>query len=262
MVFNCRLKVLKTVWVLLGLLLFSSASAAQTNSLVVLFGDSITVGFNSGRRIDFPSGSTTISGPRQFLSDLLNDPAAPRNTIVANWGAGGTSSANGITRITSNLDASRANNPADQFIVLIMYGTNDFGQGISTSTTAFNNNILVFLARNVGYLPIVGTVTPRSDRDIGPLAAAITAEVTANNAQVVDQFSFFNARPLEQNFELEISLLSGQPIRLHPNDDGYRLLAQNWFDGALQNLIPVTFPPPPPAPPVLIAPLLPLLLED
>jgi len=239
------------------LLLFSSASDAQTRSLVVLFGDSITVGFNSGRRIDFPNGSTTISGPRQFLSDLLNDPNQNRNAVVANWGEGGTSSSRGVDRIRSHLGIASNNNPADQFFVMLMYGTNDFGRGISLGTTAFNNGQMIRSARLSGYLPVVGTV------NIGPLAASIASIAAINNAQVVDQFSFFNARPLAQNFELETSLITGQLIRLHPNDDGYRRLVQNWFDGALRNLISVALPPPPPPPPPFaIAPIIPLVLED
>jgi len=197
MAVNIR-KIIKTIELSIALILFffSQFAAAQTNSLVVLFGDSITVGFNSGRQINFPAGSTVIGGPREFLSDLLNDPNQFRDSTVVNWGEGGTTSTRGVQRISINLGLSRQANPAERFFVLIMYGTNDLGQGISEGTTAFNNGQMIRSARLSGYVPIVGTITPRSDRNIGPLAASIANIAAINNAQVVDQFSFFNARPL------------------------------------------------------------------
>ena len=265
MVVDTYKKLMKTVssLVLFISFVFSQVIYAQTSSVVVLFGDSITAGFNSGRSRDVGNGDAGISGPTQFLSDMLNNPNQPRPSTVVNWGIGGSSSTSGVQRMSGNLAATVRDHQADQYFVMIMYGTNDLGRGIGAGTTAFNNSIMVSLARNAGYLPVVGTVTPRSDRDDSALAASIASAATSNGAQVVDQFAFFNARPLAQNFELELSFITGEPIRLHPNDDGYLRLVQNWFDGALQDLIPVFVAPAPPAPPPLIvAPLLELLLEE
>jgi len=234
---------IKKILVLSTLFVFAAiheVSVAQTNSVIVLFGDSITVGFNRGRPIINANGSTTISGPRAFLSDILNDPDQPRPSIVANWGEGGSSSSRGVQRIVAQLSVTRNAIPADQYFVLIMYGTNDFGRGIGTSTTAFNNQEMIRRARSVGYTPIVGTVTPP----------------VANNAPVANHFGVFSQRPLIDLVELETSGLTGLPIRLHPRDVGYQLIAQTWFDQVLSGLIE------PVAEPVVVAPIIQLLLGD
>jgi len=250
---------IKKILVLSTLFVFAAiheVSVAQTNSVIVLFGDSITVGFNRGRPIINANGSTTISGPRAFLSDILNDPDQPRPSIVANWGEGGSSSSRGVQRIVAQLSVTRNAIPADQYFVLIMYGTNDFGRGIGTSTTAFNNQEMIRRARSVGYTPIVGTVTPRSDRNLAPLAGAIFNTAVANNAPVANHFGVFSQRPLIDLVELETSGLTGLPIRLHPRDVGYQLIAQTWFDQVLSGLIE------PVAEPVVVAPIIQLLLGD
>lgn len=245
---------------LLCLLPLSFSSLAQTQTVVVLFGDSITVGFNSGRPVINGNGSTTLSGPRQFLSDILNNPAAPRSSTVVNWGAGGTPTTVGVARMRSNLTTTRADVDGDRFFVLIMYGTNDFGNGIGASTTAFNNRVMINIAREEGYMPVVGNITPRSDRDILPLTAEVFNAALASNAVAVDHFTAFSQRPLDELLEQEISVISGLPIRLHPNDTGYRIIAANWFSQALNVLIPRTDGTSS-APPI-VAPIIQLILED
>lgn len=236
-------------------------AATASNTLIVLFGDSITVGFNSGRQVRNGDGSITLSGPRQFLSDILNNPDAPRpKTIrpstVANWGEGGTNTMRGLQRIDSNLQTARAAFPGDRCIVLLMYGTNDFGFGLNTSTTLFNTRQMIRRIRSNGCTPVVGNLTPRSDRNLRPLSAAIGSVVNQEGAILVDQFTDFNQRALSRFFEEERSSITGRLIRLHPNDTGYRVIAGNWFNRALRSLIaPVELP-------LVITPITSLLLDE
>lgn len=215
----------------------SSYAAQESRSLVILFGDSITVGFNSGRRVDFGNGSTTLSGPTRFLSDILNNDDEPRPTTVVNWGVGGSSSSLGVQLLSATVVLTRGTHSHDNCFVLVMYGTNDFGRGISSTTTMFNNREMIRQTRAEGCTPIIGNLTPRSDRDLAPLSSGITAIAASENAIVVDQFGSLSQQPLDVFFELETSLLTGGLIRLHPNDSGYLRIARNWFNQALRGLI-------------------------
>lgn len=233
----------------------SSQAMAQQRSVIVMFGDSITVGYNSTRQIRNGDGSTTLGGPRQFLSDRLNNSDERRPSTVVNWGEGGTNTARGLQRISNNLGTTRTAYPDDRCFVLLNYGTNDFGFGLDASTTVFNTREMIRRIRSAGCTPIVGNLTPRSDRDLARLSRAVGSIAASENALVVDHFSVFSQKPLVYNFELERSSRTGEFLRLHPNEAGYQLLVSNWFNRALSGLIaPIESP-------LVIVPILQLLLD-
>lgn len=242
--------------ILINFIAVGGVAAQQQDSVIVMFGDSITVGFNSTRPIRNGNGSTTLSGPRQYLSDALNNPDQPRPSTVVNWGEGGTNTERGLQRISSTLASTRSVYPDDRCFVLLMYGTNDFGFGLGTSTTLFNTRQMIRQIRARGCVPIVGNLTPRSDRDLAPLSRAVGSVAAAENAVVVDHFATFTVRPLVYFLELERSVRTGELLRLHPNEAGYRLIARNWFDRALSRLIvPIELQP-------VLVPIYQLLLDD
>ncbi len=240
-------------------------------TVIALFGDSITVGENlnlTNRPI--PAGSTSHDGcPSVYLSGLLtNEPerlsdvncpteelSAPiyngnnevRNAIVANWGIGGSSTGFGSRRLLNSLLDTKSQLAGNNYIVLIMYGTNDLNFGISSQTTAENIDAMISTARSsfVGFTPIIGAVTPRDDRpssgpsSIQSLNAQIRSVASMRNAPYVDHFANFVNFPGSFNAVLDQEQFGSQLVRLHPNDQGYLLIAEAWFEQQLKNLIPV-----------------------
>jgi lysophospholipase L1-like esterase len=234
-------------------------------AVVIVFGDSITAGFsregndlNGNPNVEkgIGSGQTDFGLPDQFLSKFLAE--SRRNAVVVNWGYGGTSSTFGEMRISGNTAQTANEYDGSQYLILIMYGTNDNGQGISPSTTGFNIRNMIIRARSNGYIPFVGSLTPRDDEDVTPYNASIhQAAVTSNPPAVfVDHFTNYETVAPPDGFALltsEFSNFKQQTVRLHPTNEGYEVIAQHWFDTVLADLIEPH--------PVVIAPIL-LLLDD
>jgi hypothetical protein len=57
---------------------------------------------------------------------------------------------------------------------------------------------------------------------------------------VVDHYTRFISQPggWTTLMEQEVSPTTGQLIRLHPNDQGYLIVAETWFDKRLKDVIP------------------------
>ncbi len=231
--------------------LYVPLSVASEQTVIALIGDSITVGYNANYQTPTGAGTTTHGLPAISLNTLL----VKRNTVVSNWGVGGSSSAYGSSNITSFLNATTSQHNGDIYYTLIIYGTNDFGHGIGSSTTGFNIGQMIDKARSAGYEPIIGTLTPRSDQSVIFRNSKINSNAIAKNAFVVDHYTRFINEPggWETLIDAEISVLSGNSIRLHPNDAGYLVIAENWFDSRLKNIIELD---------VNIVSIISLLLDD
>ncbi|MBL4671861.1 MAG: SGNH/GDSL hydrolase family protein [Arenicella sp.] len=250
----------------LVLLFIGVAQAAEEEpyeAVVVLFGDSTTTGFNAAfQNSRFGSGSTTLGCPTIYLNNILRqeEPRTDqqicsteaydspildqnkqvRNAIVANWGFGGSDTTNGEGRISSNLSETKVAYEADNYFVLIMYGTNDNAFGVSTSTTNFNIRQMIIKARALSYQPIVGTILPRDDLNVQPYNSEIVNAANQEGAFVVDHASRFISQPggWQSLIEQEVDPATGELVRLHPNDQGYLIIAETWFDQRLKDLIP------------------------
>lgn len=268
------------VGLVLGGVITVSSAAQNERSVIVLLGDSTTVGFNSNFGDRFANGTTergcpTIyltnillkQGPRSVSEDcpttiypspILDANNEIRDVVVANWGIGGTSSEKGVERISSNLQKTRRAFPASNYYVLIVYGTNDFGFDISASTTNFNIRMMIRKARQAGYIPVIGTITPRDDRDVTPYNSEIKSAANRENAPIVDHFARFIRQPggWRSILQQEIGVNSGRLVRFHPTDEGYLIIAETWFDQYLRNAIE------PNDPSLNIAPILDILLND
>ena len=233
--------------------------SAETN-VIALFGDSITVGENNA--FPWPLRPFTANGrianqgafpplpPSDGLDTLLI--AQGRPSTVVNWGIGGSTTDTGAARIFGNIGFTRATIPADNYYVLIMYGTNDFGGGLSESTTGFNTLLMIDRARAAGYIPVIGTLTPRIDRDVTPYNQQIIAAANIRGVPVVDHFSRF----WQFGFDLlDVEVFNGSIVRLHPTAFGYTVIQQLWFDAFLANAIE-------PIGNIVISPILELLLDE
>lgn len=208
------------------------AWAQQEPNVVMMFGDSITTGYpiinaNTTSPIGISQGPSV-----EKLESLLDSSGRP--TDVLNWGSGGTSSTQGLDRITNNINSVKSSHSgADAYFILIMYGTNDIGQGISSSTTGFNTRAMIDNARARGVVPIIGNLTPRADRDVTAHNSAIVSAANARNARLVDFNSAFNN--YSPNFQALMNYEGG--LYLHPNQTGYDFIATLWFQNGLKDLI-------------------------
>ena len=296
---------------------FSLEDAEQ--SLVVMFGDSIAVGFqglvgNDVTSFQAPAGGglqgfgcptilmsnlLRIEGERltsqgvPCVTEVISTPARDRveasglarNTIVVNWGESGSTSSRGASRIIGDLAQAAANTPAAvQRFVLIHYGTNDPGNGIGSSTTAFNTRLMIQRARQAGFTPAVSTLLPRRLFDTQSLGNSIRGAGNTENAPVVDMFNAYLNFPGTPSSSFRLSGLAGfqggasnlLPIesfaisattfvttRLHPNDQGYSVMVETWFEQLLEDAIePAPEPEPEQEDPLVLVPIINLLLEE
>jgi len=245
--------------------LFTSQCAVATEiNVIALFGDSITVGENN----DFPlsqrpgngggrlanDGLSPILPPTNKLSDLLVEER--RESSVVNWGIGGSGSNSGASRISGNLATTQSAFPANNYYVLILYGTNDFSRGLSQSDTRFNTALMIDRARAQGFVPVIGTLTPRADRNVSSYNTQIVAAANSRGAAVVDHYSRFLQDGNNGLSLLDTEFFGGQVLRLHPTSEGYDVIASTWFD---QFLITAIAPEPDR---VDISPIISLVLSD
>ena len=242
----------------------AQSNSTDNRSVVTLFGDSITVGFNNDFRDRDGNGSTDRGcttlyltnmllnqGPRaegnSCRTDNLNSPILDanedlRDAIVVNWGEGGTTSERGLSQVTSVLSNVKVTHQGSQYIVLIMYGTNDPNEEISAATTGFNNREIIRRAKLQGFSIAVSNLTPRSDRSVIAYNNEIRSAALSESVTFVDMYSkFTNYSPggFTSLIDLEINSLTNEVFRLHPNDQGYLVITETWFDQALKALIPV-----------------------
>ena len=258
-----------------GLMISTIVGATETETLVVLFGDSITAGiyvpngppgaglacqpgespcsacFEDEHCNGIGGGATTFAPPDIDLGQILNKSRRP--SILVNWGHGATTSGpseemlgnDGAGRIRANLLSSKSQFPAAQNIVLIMYGTNDFSQNLSSTDTGWFIRDMIKKARasDVGFTPVVATIPPRQGEDVLSRNNAITAAANVEGADIVDIYA-------------AISNGGGNLLYdgIHPSLEGYQVIAQSWFDTFLALAIEQQ--------PPSIAPVIFLLLEE
>lgn len=245
-------------------------AAEQDPAVVVIFGDSITsdqgfAGSSGGTAVEERNRDGALNDGRlsQGLTTLLNESRRP--SLVPNWGHGGTPTGNngnntdpnnGVDRISNSLGLSKSRHAGSQYIVLIMYGANDVDYGISSSDTGFNIRIMIDRAISQEYVPIVATLTPRTDEDVRSRNSAITSSValrTEEGAKLVDMYRFFCAAA--GNPDCPKAPFANLLVdTVHPNDDGYTVIVETWFNEFLAGAIE--------AQPVIITPILQLLLDE
>ncbi|NIM90298.1 MAG: hypothetical protein GTO17_05040 [Candidatus Aminicenantes bacterium] len=184
------------------------------------FGDSITYGY-----INFEAAPDKGYIPR--LEMLLDQQFG--ETEVVNEGWPGEKTFNGLARIDSVIRDHLA-----QYL-LLMEGTNDIiSRKISMDTTVFNLEQMVQKCIDFGVFPAVATIIPRKDwrwdneffRDrIFYLNDQIHELAQGLPIPLVDQFELFYSYPEEEGGWR--SLLSDHN---HPTEEGYQLMAEEWFD--------------------------------
>jgi lysophospholipase L1-like esterase len=204
------------------------------------YGDSITDG----------DGSYDLRGYRGLLQPQLQ--AHFGQGTINNQAASGTRSKNGANRITRVLPYVA---PA---YVLILYGTNDWNDGECRDDfpcyTIDSLRAMIRDAKARQTLPVISSIIPCNtgydartppERNVwvSDMNALIKPMALEEGAVYVDAYSAFMAVP---DFHALFS------DHVHPNDAGYRILADQWFKAISQpaataqghEIAPPVMPPP------------------
>jgi lysophospholipase L1-like esterase len=189
---------------------------------VTAFGDSITQGVLELKRRGF--GLITGNNYPNLLQASLRglDPA----WTVVNRGVGGEETAQGARRLPSVLAIDKSG------FVLIMEGANDASDCLDANFAVNNLRQMVHIAKASNAIPIIGTITPNFRND--PCAQDVANQISvlvrglaaAENIQLAEIYNGMNDR----------SLFGVSPDRdpLHPNEAGYRVMANIWQQALLQ----------------------------
>jgi acyl-CoA thioesterase-1 len=186
------------------------------------FGDSITQGVLELKRRDFrlTTGNTYPALLQGKLQSL--DPA----WRVVNRGVGGERTPQGVGRLPSVLAIDRPG------FVLILEGANDASLCADSHTVAGNLRTMVGIAKGNKSIPIIGTIPPnfRNDpcaQEVIDLAnREIRGFASAEHVVLAEIFNGMNDR----------ALFGIAPDRdpLHPNERGYAVMADIWFQAMLR----------------------------
>jgi lysophospholipase L1-like esterase len=207
-------------------------------NVYMAFGDSITEG----------EGSKNDLGYRDNLQAELGEWFGAGR--IENQGLSGTRSNAGAARVRESLDKTK---PA---YTLILYGTNDWNDYSCRSEfpcfTIDSLRTMVRAAKNRQSMPILSTIIPCNtgyDARVPPSRNLWIADMNAlivemaheEQVPVADSFAAFMAAP-----DLHALFFD----HVHPNDAGYDILAQTFFDAISQQAAAATSRPVP----VLLAP--------
>jgi lysophospholipase L1-like esterase len=193
-------------------------------NLYLAFGDSITSG----------DGSSDEAGYRDWLRASLR--AYWGKADITDDGAPGTKSNKGETRVGSSLARTR---PA---YLLILYGTNDWNDAECRTEfpcyTIDSLRSMILQARDAGAFPILGTIPP-----VNPSYADRDAEARNDWVKRMNDL----VRTMAKQERVPIAEIHGSFLKqaslpalyydfLHPNDAGYQLIAQAFFDAITKPL--------------------------
>ena len=204
----------------------SSVSFGSNNpQTVAAFGDSITLGVLEERRIR--AALETSNNYPNILQGLLQrlDPA----WRVTNRGRGGELVQGGATRIGEVLRSDRPG------FILIMEGTNNASRCDDAALIRANLRTMVERAKANQTIPLLGTIPPNFRNDpcahdvIDAANSLIRALASAEGIVLAEIFDGMNNR--------ELFGLAPDRDPLHPNEEGYRVMANIWL-AALKQAIP------------------------
>jgi acyl-CoA thioesterase-1 len=189
---------------------------------VTAFGDSVTFGFLDQKRQGFRL--TTSNNYPNILQDRLRslDPA----WRVVNRGVGGEHSREGAARIGSIL---RLDQPG---FILILEGTNDAHQCMDSRALINNLSSMVRIAQANKTIPIIGTIPPSFRNN--PCADDIIAEANAGIHALAQGSGVVVAEVFDGMNQRDLFGISPDRDPIHPNEQGYRVLADIWFQALMQ----------------------------
>jgi lysophospholipase L1-like esterase len=210
----------------------SSTSSSQTAAnfdfgnneakKVTAFGDSITFGFLDLQRRGLRL-TTSNNYPNILQAKLQGlDPA----WRVINRGVGGEHTGDGAGRIGSILRLDRPG------FILIMEGTNDAHQCMDGAAATANLANMVRAAQANKTIPILGTVPPSFRNN--PCADDVISEINANIHSMAAASGVVVAEIFDGMNQRDLFGIAPDRDPLHPNEQGYRVMADIWYRAILQ----------------------------
>ncbi len=145
---------------------------------------------------------------------------------MVNRGVGGEHTGEGAARIGSILRIDRPG------FVLILEGTNDAHQCMDSRAALNNLASMVRAAQANQTIPIIGTIPPSfrnnpcADDVIAQLNPQIQSLAAASGVVVAEIFDGMNQR--------ELFGISPDRDPIHPNEQGYRVMANIWYQAMMQ----------------------------
>jgi lysophospholipase L1-like esterase len=208
---------------------------------IMPLGDSITFGLQSstggGYRVELfrkavaDSHLITFVGRQSTGPNTLDGQPFPKN----NEGYSGATIATGGNQLANRVDAAFSANPPN--IVLLHIGTNNLYQGLPQGVTGQLGDLIDQVINDApNALIVVAQITPLGSATNGVQAynAAIPAIVqqridAGKHLLLVNMSAAFAAA----NNNVSALLADG----VHPNDQGYAIMAQTWYD-AIEGVLP------------------------
>lgn len=183
-------------------ILFSSAPGKKGeihSRTIICFGDSLTYGTGAGENMDYPSQ----------LSKLIDRP-------VMNAGVPGDTTARALQRLERDVLAKSPD------VVLITLGGNDLKNGVAKNIAFENLKLIVESIQKQGARVIIGGLQfPLRDRGFGRAYKKLADETGASLIPDILEGIIGNRD------------LMSDPI--HPNDKGYTIMAQKFYEAILQH---------------------------
>jgi len=198
-----------------------SVAQEQANIRVLCFGDSFTYG-TTQRGAPGLASLSPIEGYVPKLKRLLEGELDHKFTMI-NSGLGGEDTSEGLARLPAEL---RIYNPD---MVLLWLGVVDVNTNEKARFTLARNNLaaMMQMITRHGAQVVVGTFPPLNPDGF----RALTPENLPRLNNVIRQEANAQQVPVaghERAFGDDLTLIG--PDGLHPNDSGYQLIAETWFE--------------------------------
>ncbi len=184
----------------LGYRIFFSSFAVQPVGpndgfdTIICFGDSLTYGTGAGKGMDYPSQ----------LAQMIGKP-------VINAGVSGDTTARALQRLEHDVLSKSPD------LVLITLGGNDLKNGVARDAAFGNLKTMVESIQKAGAQVIIGGIRfPLRDRGFGTAYQELSDETGAVLIPNIFEGIMGNKK------------LMSDPI--HPNDEGYKLIAERFYE--------------------------------
>ncbi len=203
----------------------------SNDKLYLAFGDSITRGV-------VRSDGTTAEGYEIELEAFIDANIWPSQ--VLNSGKSGERTSNGVNRLVEILNTYSLD------YVLLLEGTNDILDGVSYETTLYNLGIMVDYCISYNVTPIIATLTPLKIDVSGSRGGYIDEIPNVYNPGIKEIASEKGITVSDQYAALNGQWKSYSDDYIHPNEAGYSVMAQTWYD-TISALPPEPEPEPEPS---------------
>lgn len=209
----------KNIWFVIPTLFFSFCSSPPQGFIVLCLGDSITA-----------------AGYPRFLQRRFDQDSILAK--VLNYGRSGNTSGEYLTFLKKNTKVLSEEYPD---FILIQLGTNDLREDHDyTSATQFSENmeavinILSGFKTRSGKTPqcLIATIPPIPENSSFPFTENSHRRVREEINPIIKKLADARGLILVDNY----TLLFDQPLLLpevHPSREGYRRIAQNWYDSLM-----------------------------